>query len=181
MSQELQTKLAETEAAAAEAGKELEKLKAEYSQVTEALNTPSRDFDAMVSSKKRQRQLVELVFDATVKARRANIALMEVRRSIAQEAHQEAVRQRQEREPSLDAEIAEAERRLLDLKIQRSSLLDAINTSDREAATYMTRIHDAVVDLREYIQKATLNPESFKLDKSNIVVMRPTEIAASRI
>jgi hypothetical protein len=41
MSQELQTKLAETEAAAAEAGKELEKLQGEYRQVTEALSDDS--------------------------------------------------------------------------------------------------------------------------------------------
>src|SRR5262245_54614402 len=116
MTEELQTKLSTAEATATEAGKELEKLQVEFTAVTDALNRPSRDFDAMVISKKRQRQLVELVFDATVAARKANLVVLEVRRDISREAHGEAVRQRQEREPSLDAEIAEIEKKLTGLK-----------------------------------------------------------------
>jgi chromosome segregation ATPase len=172
----LETKLKEAEASAAAAGKELEKLNAEYSQVTEKLNTPSRDFDELANFKRRQQQLPELVFDATVKARKASIAVMEIKRDIAVEARQEAVRKKEERMRPLEAEIADAERRVLDLKMDRGSLFDAVNSADREAATYTARIHHAETDLREYIQKASFNPESFKTEKSNIVRMWPTEI-----
>jgi chromosome segregation ATPase len=174
----LQAKLTEAEAALAAAVEESKKLNAEYSQITEKLNgRGGRDFDALVETKKRQQQLPELIFTARVNTGKADIAVMTLRREIALEAHREAVRQRQEREPGLDAEIAEAEKKVTDLKIQRNSLLDAINRADREQATYNTRIHDAEAALLEYIQRASFNPDSFKPDnQSNVVRMRPVEI-----
>jgi hypothetical protein len=179
MSQELQTKLNEAEAAAAKAGKELEQLKAEQAQVNEALNTPSRDFDVLAELKRRQQALPEAIFTARVASGKANLVVMQIRRDIALEARQEAVQRRQEQEPSLNAEIAEAEKKVMDLKMQRSSLLDAITNSDREAATYMSRIYHVERDLQEYIQGASFDPESFKRDKPNVVTIRPTQIVGS--
>lgn len=166
---ELQNKLTEAEAAATEAGKEAEKLQSEYKQVTEALSAPSREIDAMVSLKKRQQQLPELVFDATVTARKANLAVLEIRRGIALEAHREAVRQVEERRQPLEAEIASAEQRVRELKVELGGLFSVRDSADREAATYATRIHDLEANLREYIQRASFSPESFKLDKSNVI------------
>src|SRR5262245_8302915 len=163
---ELQNKLSEAEAAAAAAGKELEKLQAEYTQVTEALSRPSRDFNAMVSSKKRQRQLVELIFDATVATRKANIAALTIRREIAQAAHQEACRQVEERRQPLEDEIAAAEQKLRDLQMERGRLHAVRDQADREAAKLAEYIHDSEAALRQYIQKTSFDPAAFKLDKS---------------
>jgi chromosome segregation ATPase len=174
---ELKNKLKEAEAALAAAIKESEKLSAEYSQVTQKLSGPSRDFDALVETKKRQQQLPELIFTARVAVGKADIAVMRLRREIALKARAEAVRQRQEREPLLNTEIAETEQKVLDLKSARASLLDAVNAADREAATYQSRIYYAEEALREYIQSASFSPESFK-DTSNVVRIRLEEIQA---
>ncbi|HEY6403772.1 MAG TPA: hypothetical protein VI479_20280 [Blastocatellia bacterium] len=136
-------------------------------QVTEKINT-SRDFDALVNLKLRQQALPEAIFVARVAAGKTDLAVMRIREEIAIEARKEAVQRRQEQESALDAEIAETEKRLMDLKVQRASLLDAINSADREAATYQSRIYHAAEDLREYIQRASFSPESLK-DKSNVV------------
>jgi chromosome segregation ATPase len=164
---ELDQKLSTAEAAAKLANEELEKLNTEYEQVTEALNRASRDFDAMVSAKKRQRQLAESIFDATVAARKANIEALKARREIALEAKQEAIRHRQEQESSLDAEIAELEKKLVNLKIQRSSLLDAVTSADREQAKLNEYIHDSEMALSEYIRKSDLG--SPQMEKPSVV------------
>ncbi len=176
---ELQSKLTEAEAIAAEATKEFESLKAEQARVNEALDgRAERDFDKLADLARRREQLPELIFTATVNARKSNIALLHIRRDIAQAGHQEACRQVEERRQPLETAITDAERKVLELKTELAQLLGGRDQVDREANDYLTRIHDAEEGLREYIRKASFTPESSASKGANVVKIRPTEIAA---
>jgi chromosome segregation ATPase len=176
---ELQNKLTEAEAAASAATKEFEALKAEHARVNETLDgRGERDFDKLADLARRRAQLPELIFTATVNARKSNIALLYIRREIAQAAHNEACRQVEERRQPLETAITDAERKALELKNELAQLLGGRDQIDREAANYMTQLHDAEEGLRDYIRKASFEPESSAPKGANVVRMRPTEIAA---
>jgi predicted nuclease with TOPRIM domain len=154
MSEALQ--LEQAEAAAKLAAGELDALRAEQAKIEETFEGRSlRDVDEMARLKKRQIELAPLIFDATIKSRKAAIEAMGARREISQEATQEAIRLVGERERPLQDEIDATEQRLAGLKFELSTIHSNRDQAQRDVAEWTKRIAEAEDLLRDFIRRWT--------------------------
>ncbi|QQS46470.1 MAG: hypothetical protein IPM66_21615 [Acidobacteriota bacterium] len=151
-------KLEEAQIALDQATGNLSALKAEQSAGAEMINGRNvADIDELTRLAERQKSLPELIFKATIETKKANLAVLEIKREIARSDIHQAVAALQAKKPAIQKAIQETEERLRELKQDLSILISTRNAAQAEESVLSARLVDADRELRRFIQEYALN------------------------